>query len=178
MSGMRLTNRLLATIVALAILALGILVPVEVIRAVLHQRSWVLPWRTWTQHLQTNTWQTGWVRALLIAVAVLGLLLLFAQLKPRRPGLLPLAPLTDGVAAGTTRRSLQNALRRAATEVDGVAQATAKARRRRVSITAGSRLRDPAGLEDQVRERVGARLADLQLARAPRLKVSVRGGNR
>ncbi len=109
---MRLANRLLAVLVALALIALAVLVPVEVVWAAFGKPHWVLPWETWTRTLATNTWQPSWARAVRIGVAVVGLLLLLAELKSRRPGLLPLARLTDDVQAGTTRRSLQQTLRR------------------------------------------------------------------
>lgn len=175
---MRLANRLLAVLVALALIALAVLVPVEALRAALGKPHWVLPWETWTRTLAANTWRTGWARAVLIGLAVVGLLLLLAELKPRRPGLLPLARLTDNVQAGTTRRSLQQVLCRAAAEVDGVTQASVKARRRRVKVTAASRLRDPGGLDQRVRDQVTERLTSLQLAAQPRLTVKVRGGGR
>lgn len=106
-----LANRLLAVLVALALIALAVLVPVKVVWDAFGKPHWVLPWETWTRTLATNTWQPSWARAVLIGVAVVGLLLL-AELKSRRPGLLPLARLTDDVQAGTTRRSLQQTLRR------------------------------------------------------------------
>lgn len=175
---MRLLNRLLATLLALAGIALAVLIPVEVVRALLGRRYWLLPWGTWTRTLHTNSWQTGWVRAALIGVAVLGVLLLAGQLKPRRPGLLPLTPRTDRVQAGTTRRSLQQALRRAATDVPGVATARVRARRRSVRVTALTRLRDHSNLDTQVRNQLTGRLDSLQLAQAPRLRVKIRGAVR
>ena len=170
---MRVLSRLLAILIALALIALAVLVPVDVVRAALHQRT-SLPWHTWVTAVGTDTWQAPWVRAVLIGVAVVGLLLLLGELKPRRPGLLPLAPLTEDVDASTTRRSLQQALRRAAVKVDGIVEAKAAARRGAVKVRAVARLREPAGLDEQVREHVAARLESLHLARTPRLVVRLR----
>ena len=175
---MRYVNRVLAVVVALALIALATLVPVEIARAALGRPPWLVPWEQWRSTLAATTWQDGWVRAVLIGLVVLGLLLLLAQLKPRRPTTLALQQLTADVAAGTTRRSLQQSLSHAATAVDGVARASAKAGRRRVTVTATPRLRDTTGLEEQVRRSVTTRLDGLQLAQAPKLTVRVRGGGR
>ena len=175
---MRYVNRLLSVVVALALIALAVVVPVEIARAALGRPPWLVPFESWRSTLLATTWQDGWVRAVLVGLVLLGLLLLLVQLKPRRPGTLGLQPLTENVSAGTTRRSLQQSLSHAATEVDGVARASAKAGRRRVSVTAVPRLRDASGLEEQVRRSVTTRLEGLQLAQAPKLTVRVRGGGR
>lgn len=175
MSGMRLVNRLLAVLAALAVIAVGVLIPVEIVRAALGTEHWLLPWESWTADLTRNSWQAGPVRAVLFTTAAVGLLLLLTQLRPRRPSVLPLAPLTPNVAASTTRRSLQQTLQRAATEVDGVAAARVRVGRRTATVTAAAQVRDPAGLREQVTEHVRQRLEGLALARSPRLSVRVRG---
>lgn len=169
-----MVNRVLAVLLALAVVALGVLVPVEITRAAAGKRHWLLPWETLTTTLTGNSWQSGPVRAVLIGVAAIGLLLLLFQLTPRRLSALPLAPLTAGVEASTTRRSLRQALQRAATEVDGVSSAKAKVGRRRAKITARTELRDAGDLQQQVSEHVAHRLDSLSLARAPQVAVRLR----
>lgn len=170
---MRMLNRVLAVLFAFALIALGILVPVEVIRAALSKRPWLLPWESLTADLTRNSWQAGPIRAVLIGAALVALLLLTAQLKPRRPGALPLTPSADGVEASTTRRSLQKTLERAASEVDGVSTATARVGRRTAKITARSFLREAGGLRELLTEHVTSRLDSLSLAHPPRLDVRV-----
>ncbi len=168
-----MVNRVLAVLFAVALTAVGVLVPVEVVRAALGMRHWLLPWENVTADLSKNSWQAGPVRAVLIGIAVVGLLLLFAQLKPRRPSALPLSPLTAGVHASTTRRSLRPALQRAASEVDGVSDAQVKVGRRKVKVTARAHLRATGGLKEQVSEHVSGRLDSLGLVKAPRVAVRV-----
>ncbi len=170
---MRMLNRVLAVLFAFALLVLGILIPTEVIRAALSKRHWLLPWESLTSDLTGNSWQAGPVRAVLIGAAVVGLLLLVGQLKPRRPSALPLSASAAGVQASTTRRSLQQTLQRAAAEVDGVSGATARVGRRTAKITARAFLRDAGGLQEQVTEHVTGRLDSLSLAHSPRLTVRV-----
>lgn len=168
-----MVNRVLAVLLALAVVALGVLVPVEITRAAFGKRHWLLPWETLTTNLTGHSWQSGPVRAVLIGVAAIGLLLLLFQLTPRLSAL-PLVPLTAGVEASTTRRSLRQALQRAATEVDGVSSAKAKVGRRRAKITARTELRDAGDLQQQVSEHVAHRLDSLSLARAPKVAVRLR----
>lgn len=172
MSGVRIVNRILAALVALAVIVFGIIIPVEIIRAAFGRRHWLLPWETLTTNLTRDSWQSGPVRAVLICVAI-GLLLLLAQLKPRRPSSLPLTSLTPGVEASTTRSSMRQVLQHAATEVDGVSSATATVSRRKAKVTARADVRDAAGLQEQVHEKVAGRLDSLSLAHPPRLAVTV-----
>lgn len=173
---MIIVNRVLAAAVALALIALAIIVPVEVVRAFSGRRYWTVPHPRWAQELRDTTWDAGLVRTICILVAVVGLLLLLAELKRRRPSALPLAPLAAGVEAATTRRSLQKVLQNTAQEVDGVDSATARVKRRSATITASPGVRAPDGLEQQITERVSRRLDAIGLAAPPRLKVKLSGG--
>ena len=168
---MRMLNRVLAVLFAFALLVLGILIPTEVIRAALSKQHWLLPWESLTSDLTRNSWQAGPIRAVLIGAAVVGLLLLVGQLKPRRPSALPLSASTPDVHASTTRRSLQHTLQRAAGDIDGVSSAKAKVRRRKAKITAEAFLRDTTGLQEQVTEHVTGWMEGLSLAHPPRLTV-------
>lgn len=173
-----MVNRVLAVLFAVGLIALGVLVPGEVVKGALGKGHWLLPWENLTTDLTRNSWQAGPVRAVLVGVAVVGLLLLLAELKPRRPSTLPLTPLTAGVDAGTTRRSLRHALQRAAREVDGVSGAHVKVGRRKAKVTARAHLRSTDGLTEQVSEHVSSRLASLGLVKAPQVAVKVQKGKR
>lgn len=171
---MRIANSILAVLLSLLLIAAAVLVPVEVVFALLGREPWVLPWQGLADSLRNNAWDTGPVRAALIALGLLGLLLLAAQLKPRRPSELQLRPLTEGVQTGTSRRSLQRSLTRASSDVDGVSQSSVKAKRRSVTVNAVTRLRDPGDLESRVSAAVQSRLDSLSLESPPKVKVSVR----
>lgn len=171
---MRIANSVLAVLLSLLLIAAAVLVPVEVVFALLDREPWVVPWQGLADSLRNNTWDTGPVRAALIALGVLGLLLLAAEFKPRRPRELELRQLTEGVHVGTNRRSLQRSLTRASSDVDGVSQASVKAKRRSVAVTAVTRLRDPGELESRVTSAVQSRIDSLGLESPPKVKVSVR----
>jgi len=169
---MHLVNRVLSAVLALALVVAAVLVPVEVVRALLGRRPWVVPYSTWAQQLRDLTWDASVTRAVCIGVAVVGLLLLLSAVRRGKPSALALTPLSPGVDAGTTRRSLQQTLQRAALGVDGVSSASATVKRRAARVTASSSL-PVTGLSDQVQSAVRQRLDALGLASPLRLKVNV-----
>jgi hypothetical protein len=114
------------------------------------------------------------VRVVLLTVAVVGLALLVAQLVPRRTRLLPIADPTPGVTAATTRRSLERALRRAASSADGIVSASVTANRRRVKVRAVTGLRDLTGIRESLVSAVTEQLDGIGLSRRPALSVSLR----
>ena len=172
MSGMHILLRVLAVLLAAALLALGVVVTVEIALAALGRPPWVLPHPQATAALRDNTWASGLARAVGAALCALGLLLLLPALRPGPPTALPLTPLTDGVETQVSRRGLQQTLRDAAGRVDGVRRARAKVNRRTVKIRASSSLRDPGDLPQQIEQRVHAALDELSLRRPLNVKVS------
>ena len=171
---LHLVNRLLAVVLSLAIVVVAVIVSVEVVRWALDTSSWLVPWRRWGTTLADLRADD---QALLVAAAVaavLGLLLLAFELKRRRPDVLPTRPLLEGVPTVTTRPGVANAATTAARGVSGVSQASAAVRRSTVSLRIRTRARGVApGLTEEVRSEVDQALADLELVRAPRVKVSV-----
>jgi len=164
----RLVNRVLALLLALALALGGLLLAVEVAAAGFHKQPVLARWHGLYAAGTRDSWESGPVRAVVIVAVALGLLLLAAQLKRRRPGRLPVVSGEPAVDAAVTRAGVRTAVRRAAMEVDGISRAKVKVRRRRVKVRAVSRLGDQEaarGLQDEVASRVGGRLDELQLSR-------------
>ncbi len=171
---LHLVNRLLAAVVSLAIVVAAVIVSVEVVRWALDMSSWLVPWRRWGPALEDLRADDQAVLAAAAVAAALGLLLLAFELKRRRPDALPTRPLLEGAPTVTTRAGVGNAATTAARGVSGVSQASAAVRRSTVSLRVRTRARGAApGLTEEVRSAVEQALADLELARAPRVKVSV-----
>ena len=172
---MKLLNRVLSVLLGLALVVLGVVVPVEVVHAALNRSGHLLvPYGPVADFLREHAWSSAPVLAILAAAAVVGLLLVLAQLKPRRPGLLAMDTDDDSVTVGIARRSLGRALGAAASDVDGVTEARGRLRRSRATVVAVSPLRDVSGLEERVRDRVQGSLDDLRLVTPPALKVRLR----
>lgn len=174
---MRIVNRLLAALLALALITVGLLVVIEVAAARLGRHPALIHWHTSYAWLHRTHWQQGSVRVAAAALIVVGLLLLIAELKPARVSRLA---VTDDTAApddvAYTRRGVSAALRAAVTDVDGVRAATVRISRRSVSVTAQAATQDgdaARALREPATAAARDRLDALQLASPPRLSVRV-----
>lgn len=173
---MRIVERVLSLLLALALVVGSVLLALEVAWAVARKAPLLVQWHGLLRSGRADAWDTAPVRTTAVVVAVVGLLLLLVALKPRRAPRLPLATADDHVDAALTRRSLRSVLVGAASRVDGLSGARATVSRRRASVTATSRLGSPEtakDLTDQLQQRLQETLDDLQLTRTPRLKARV-----
>ena len=171
---LHLVNRVLAALVALAVVCLAALVTVEVGRWFVGEPSWIVPWRAWEASLSDLRADDPALVATAAVVAVLGLLLLVFELKPRRPSSLRTAPLLPGVHTVVTRSGVGSAAETAARSVSGVVGASSSVGRSRVDVTARTRSRDGhRELRDRVRAAVDRTLADLALERRPSVRVRI-----
>jgi len=162
---MRTLNRVLTLLVSVAVIVAAAVLAVEVLVAVFGLHPLLLDWRA--------AYRAGRTAA---AVALVGLLLLAAQLKPRRVRRLKVSSQDANTDAALTRAGVRSALRRAATDVDGINSAKVKLGRRAAKVTASSRASQAGLTQDlntEVRTAVADRLASLQLRHAPRARTSV-----
>lgn len=179
---MRVVNRVLALIVALALIALAVIVVVEVVQAGRHVEPALIDWRGTYRDGGRNPWSATGVRVIAILVGVVGLILTLLQLRPRRP-----QGYLGGDAAGETevsvsRGGVTSALRSAVTDVDGVSGASVRLRRHRAKVDVTTLAADPqtaAGLRGQAQQAVDRRLSELDLRNPPsvQLRVLDRGGS-
>ena len=173
---MTVVNRVLATLLALALLLGGLLTVVEVVLAALGRPPWLVPHPDWTSWLTDQDLGSTVVRAALIGAVVLGLVLLVLALRRGRPGALPLPARVESVRTTASRRGIERTLRAAATRPDGVRDAQVRARRRTVRVRAATALRDPGDLQSRVTEAVSQRLEELGLSGTLRPRVTVSKG--
>jgi len=174
---MKVFDRVLAVVLAVALFAAGVVSALEIgWTAGLGKSGHLLvPYESAREFLRTHTWDAAAVRGICLAAAAVGLLLLAAQLKPRRPGLLAVHAGDDpAVTVGVARRSLSRGLAAAATDVDGISGASAKIGGRRAKVTATSELRDVDGLQPRLQTHLEEWIAGLRLIRPPRLSVHVK----
>ncbi len=173
---MALFDRIAAVLLGLGLLILGILVPAEIVHTVLLKKSGqlILPWQTLTRFLTGHDWSTSPMLAISGVAAGLGLVLLLAELKRRRPGLLTLRTQDEHLSIGTPRRSLSRALAAQARQVDGVSSASVKLGRRSATVDAVTGQRDPGELRQQLADRLTSWLESLGLVRTPNLRVRLK----
>ena len=172
----RVLNRLLAGVVALGLVAAGLLTAVEVVAGGVRGRPLAVPWDDWYNGARRHAWSSREARTVLLALLALGLALVVLQLLRRGPQSVPRsatgAASTTNVEVNT--RSLERALARRVTAVDGVERAAVAVSRPRASVTVRTARRDPRGLEASVRQAVEERVRSLGLEWPGEVTVRVR----
>jgi hypothetical protein len=176
---MRHANRVLATLLSLAVIVAGVLLIIEVIADRVNHRASVVDWHPAYDWARRTTWNEGSIRVACVVLILLGLMLLIAELKPARVSRLAADPAHAGAAdidTGYTRRGLAAAIGSAVTGVDGVRGASVKVRRRKITVAATAAARDKAAarsLRDPISAAARQRLTALKLGRAPAVSVRV-----
>ena len=170
---MRIVNRVVAAVLALALLVGGVLVAVEIVVAAFGRDPWVVPHDGWYRGVLEHSWDDGASRWVFIGLVLAGLLLLGLQLAHRRPVTLPLS--SGGAPADLGRRSVERSLVRAATAVDGVSRAKVKVSAERADVVATTNRRQAEEIRPRLADAVERRVRALDLARAPQVKVQVEG---
>jgi hypothetical protein len=172
---MRLVNRLLAALLSLALIVAGVLVVIEVVVQRLGRRHALVDWPRLHDWAARTPWQQGSVRVASIALIVLGLVLLAAELKRSKPS--RLAVRSDDSDAAYTRRGVAATIRSAVSDVDGIDSASVSVGRRKVKVeasTAGLQPFTAEGLREPVTAAARQRLDALELRTPPTLAVQVR----
>lgn len=173
---MRVLNRMLALLLSLAVIAVSVVLIVEVVAQRVGVAPVVVDWHATYRWAQRTTWSAGVVRLTCVLVAVMGLVLLVAQLKPRRAGRLPLHSDQPATDLAITRRSLTSTIRGAVADVDGVTDTRVVVRRRRIRVRAHARAPHTAGgapTWEAVTQAAQRRLDALQLRHTPKLAVRI-----
>ncbi len=171
---MRATNRIVATVVALVLLAASAITVVEIILAALGKSPWIVHHVAISDNLHERTWQNGWVRVVAVGAIVVGFLLVLVAFKRGAASDIPLQSDDPGVALTVTRKSLESYVAGLAEAEAGVDSSSAKARQGRVGVNASTTLRDPGDLKERVQHSVSVHLESLRLAQPVKTTVSIR----
>lgn len=171
---MRLVNRLLGALVALAIAVIGVLVVIEVVSVSFNGSALIVHWRVMLQWARRTTWDTSVVQSTCVVLGVVGLVLLVLELKPRRPKRFRIE--SERTDAAFTRRGIKSAVQSAVSEVDGISGNSVTVRRRRITVraaTGGVAAYTAGDLAASVRSVAESRLQSLELDSPPRLVTHV-----
>jgi hypothetical protein len=174
---MRIVNRLLAFIVALALAGVCVIVIVEVIAARSNSGPLIVHWQAMLDWARRNTWKATSVELACLITAAAGLLLLLPQIFRRRRSRMRIdaGPALD---AAITRKGVTVTIRGAVAEVDGIASSRVKVGRRRIRVRALTTALEGEAigyLQPTVQETVARDLQGLRLHKTLRLKVLVNG---
>lgn len=174
---MRVLDRLVAVLLALLVTAAGVITAIEVIVALAGHPSVIVPWHRLAGQARPLTIGSNEVFGISVAVAIVGILLLWAALHRTRPSAFALIPLDErrsAVDSGATRRALTRAAAERAARVGGVYRSSARMPRRTLRIVATTRLRDTGDLREDVTARVQEWIDGLGLTRPPSVSVRLR----
>ncbi len=174
---MRIANRALALLFALALVVLAVVFTIEVVAAVSGASPVIAHWHQAFTDGRHNTWADTGPRVTSAILVAIGAVLVLAQLVPRRVRRFPLSESADDVDAAMSRRGVAHALNVAATRVDGVLKAKTAVRRgsARTSVTVmGGAAEAVRTITAEVQDAVAARVQDLGLRKSVRARVKVR----
>jgi hypothetical protein len=174
---MRIVNRPVAFLVAVAILAAGVLLVVEVIGYAINSQHVLINWMAWQRWAERTQWNQAVIKTWSIILIAVGLLLLIVELKPPKVKRIPLQSEDTATDVAITRKGLARALEAAAADVDGVRTTSVTITRRRANVAATSVAHDSSGgdvVTKPLTQAVRERLDGLKLATPRRLRVRTR----
>jgi hypothetical protein len=175
---MRTVNRLIAAVLALSLIAGGLLIVAEILVAALGLTPWVVPYENWLVTARGSAYGDRPVLTVSLLMLTVGLVLLLLQLVRRRPLSLPLLAKHDGVEPMIERKSLEQAAARAALSVDGIEKATCWASSGKLVVSATSNREETAALDDKIRAAVEERIGALEPAQALAVAIKLRSATR
>ncbi|MEW2087301.1 DUF6286 domain-containing protein [Streptomyces sp. NPDC005283] len=158
-----------ATLTALVMLAACVLVAISAIQLIIGQ-SPLISYRSVTDTLHRTHWNDTTILGAGVAAVLLGLVMLLAALLPGKPTVLP---LTGGLDAGVTRRSLRHALQNTAASVDGVSRAQLKLGSRTIVARIRTDRTNTEGLTEAVRRALDQRLDEVTPLTRPATKIQL-----
>lgn len=168
-----LLARLFSALLALSLVAAGVIVVVEVAAARLGIGWTILPSDT-VQKLRDRAWDDQAVVLTIVAVAVVGLVALLVGLWPRAP---LTVPITGIPGASYERYALERSVTRRLEAVDGVTGARVRAGRRRVTARVDTNRRfRPDELRAEVESVLAQTVAERSVALSPRVRLRHPGG--
>lgn len=170
---MRVADRVLSAILALALMVGGLLVAAEIVLGGLGRGPWILPYDRWERSAVATPWSDGNARLIGLALVGGGVVVLAVQVARRRPQALDLTGGKDRAPASLDRRGVERWLADRVERVEGVADARTRLRRRVAVVRASSVGQDHHDVERRLRETVAGHLGELDLAMPLRVDVRV-----
>ncbi|WP_131769468.1 DUF6286 domain-containing protein [Candidatus Protofrankia californiensis] len=168
---MRLTNRIVAALLAAVLAAAGVIAIVEMVNAALDNGYAIVDWRSAVDVMARNTWSDTGPTVLAVVLIIAGVLLLTLGIRRGPAEWLALRPISTGTWGFVSRSGLSRSLGSAVTEVDDVSRAKVHLRRRTATIMVELHPRSSADTPAQVLDRVREHLASFDLVAPPKTKV-------
>ena len=162
-------------LVAAVIVAAAIVGCIWAATAALGHPVWNIAYGDFAGPLQSSVhWDDTGTLIVASAVAFVGFLLILIAVIPGRTRAIPIASGDESLVIGVPRRSLRRSLGWLAEDIAGIDRARVRTGRHSVRVRATTRLRDPAGLRENIQTVVEDRLARLDPLWPVRVKVRLR----
>ncbi|WP_239336972.1 DUF6286 domain-containing protein [Frankia sp. CiP3] len=171
---MRVTNRIVAALLAAVIAAVGVIAIIEMVSAALDDGYAIVDWQSITAAMARNTWSDAGPTVLGVILGAGGILLLVLGLRRGRLQWFAVRPSPTGTATFAAGRGIARALASAAEDIDGVTRAKVRLRRRTAKVKIESSPRINPDAPGQVRDEIRERLASFELASPPKVKLKVK----
>lgn len=174
---MRVLNRAVSAVLALALLVGGIVVALEIVAGFFGREDpLLLPWDEWYRSATTTPWRDPDLRLAFALLVVAGVLLLMLEAASRRPQAVPMVGHDGAAFADLDRRGLERWLSARLDDVEGVSRTKVRITKKGAAVDADTPGRETERIRDQLRVAAGTALDELELARPLPLKVRVRSG--
>jgi WXXGXW repeat (2 copies) len=169
-------NRILLAITGLILVAGGLLVVIEAIWAWTGNGFVWIPGHTWLSSFENTAWSDPAAIAICVSVGILGLLLLAAEVIPRRPRVVPFRTENRGEWVLLRRSTEAHLQRRLAAEVP-TSPITARLKTRSRKWTLRVRARAAESTKPALERRARAELAALRAPEASQVRVNTTGAS-
>ncbi|CAN5232357.1 hypothetical protein BH24ACT1_BH24ACT1_07210 [soil metagenome] len=171
---MRIVDRVLSAVLALVLLAGGLVVAVEIVLAGLGRPAWLVPHDRWAASARTTPWSETDLRLVFAGMIAVGVLLLVVEGARRRPDALLLAGRGPRVVSELDRRGVERWLVERIEGVEGVVGAGVHVGAKSAVVEATSLARDTGTIDQGVRQVAVDALNSLGLDHPLRVRVKVR----
>jgi len=173
----RVLNRAVSAVLAVVLLAGGLLVAIEILAGFLgREQPLVLQWDDWYRSATSTPWSDPDLRLAFVLMIVAGVLLLLLEAAARRPQAIPMVGHDGAAFADLDRRGLERWLGARLATVDGVSGTKIRITKKGATVDATTPGRETERVRDQLRVEAGSALDELELARPLPLKVRVSSG--
>lgn len=172
---MALVNRIVVLLLLLGVVAAAVLMALELVLAQLDQPHLLVRPDEVAETINRATWQDGTVRFATAVAGLVGLLLVVAQLKPRRPETIETEPLAEDRHIVLDRRGMEAEIDRRVAAHEDVAAAHVRWRRFRLRVRGDLYAdADRRAAAKDIKQLVREELDRQDLRRTPRVTVSTR----
>lgn len=174
---MRVLNRIVSAVLALALLVGGVVVAVEIVAAFFgREEPLLLPWDEWYRSAIETPWSDPDLRLAFALMLLAGVGLLWLEAASRRPMAVAMASREGTAPADLDRRGLERWLAGRVSNVDGVAKAKVRIDKKGAHVDAVTPGRETGPVREQLESAAGEALDELDLARPLPVRVRVQSG--